>query len=151
MDSDKKLYEVGYLLTPLIAEEKVGEEVNALRNSIESEGGFIASEEMPKMRKLAYEVSHSITGGKKKKYEDAYFGWMRYNVSPDKAEGINASFKKNPNVIRFLIINATVEQPKPLRDESKRLAPKKDKKPAMSEQEIDKEIDQLVKEDAVKS
>ena len=147
MESDKKLYEVGYLLMPLIAEEKIGEEQNTLRNYIESEGGLIVSEEIPKMRKLAYEVSHNIIGGKKKKYEDAYFGWMKYQLSPDKAETVNASFKKSANVIKFLIINSSVEQPKAPRDESKKAAPKKEKKSDMSEQEIDKEIDKLVVKD----
>ncbi len=145
-DTTKKLYEVGYLIIPLIPEDKVADEVNVLRSHIETAGGFIVSEEQPKMRKLSYEIRQRGIASKKAKFEDAYFGSMRFNASGEGVVAINESFDKNDKVLRFLIIKPVKEAPRIPRTGPNAPKPKTettDKKVAMSEQELDKEIDQL--------
>ena len=147
-NNDKNLYELGYLLIPVIPAEKLPEEASVLRSYVESNGGMIDSEGEPKMRKLSYEITHRVAGGKNTRYDDAHFGWLRFNISPENIKTIDSEMKKNTSVLRFMIINLSNEMGSPKRNEAKKTAIKKAKK-NISEKEIDKEIDSLLdKEEA---
>lgn len=104
MEKEQEMYEIGYLLNPLLPEEKLDEEIFVLRNFIESgqagRHGFIISEERAKMHKLAYPI---------KKNGSAYFGWIKFVAEPEALAGIKNNFDKNGNVIRFLIIKGEQE------------------------------------------
>lgn len=147
-DTTKKLYEVGYLLIPLISEDKIADEVNSLRLYVENAGGFIVSEEQPKMRKLAYEIKQRGMASKRSRFEDAYFGSIRFQATAEAALAINESFDKNGKVLRYLIIKPVKDSPRVARTsvgaKSKSEVVDKDKKVTMSEQELDREIDQLL-------
>ncbi len=152
-DTTKKLYEVGYLLIPLISEDKLADEINILRSYIETAGGFIISEEQPKMRKLAYEIKQRGIASKKIRFEDAYFGSIRFNASGDVTLKIQESFDKNDKVLRFLIIKPVKDSPRVMRtgvaSKPKSESIKKEGKVTMTDQELDKEIDQLLVGDKV--
>lgn len=152
-DSTKKLYEVGYLLIPLIAEEKLADEVNVLRSHIESTGGMIVTEDQPKMRRLAYEIRQRGITSKKQRFIDAYFGWMRFQASPAEILSITEAFDKNDKILRFLIIKPVKDVPRIPRmnvaTKPKTEVVKKEKKTTMSDTELDKEIDQLLDDNKV--
>lgn len=155
-DSTKKLYEVGYLLIPLIPEDKVVDEVNVFRSHIENAGGFIVSEEQPKMRKLAYDIKQRGIVSKKLRFNDAYFGWIKFNATSEEVLAVKDSFDKNDKVLRFIIIKTTKDIPRVPRvgtgiAKPKGDALKKDDKVVMSDQDLDKEIDQLLVGDKVSS
>ncbi|HBM45875.1 MAG: hypothetical protein UT05_C0006G0024 [Parcubacteria group bacterium GW2011_GWF2_38_76] len=143
-NSDKNVYELGYLLIPIIAPEKLVEEVNEIRNVIESSGGLVLFEEGAKSRKLAYEMSVDTTGGKRSKYDDAYFGWMKFSLSSDSVSKMEAELKKNPSVIRYLVINLTKEGIPSSGAEIKKPIGGKRPKKTVSDKELDKEIDNLL-------
>ncbi|HRY62869.1 MAG TPA: 30S ribosomal protein S6 [Candidatus Paceibacterota bacterium] len=144
--SDKNVYELGYLLIPIIAPEKLADEVNAIRALVESNGGLVLFEEAPKERKLAYEMSHDITGGRRAKYDDAFFGWMKFNLSADAVSKLDAGLKNNQSLIRYLIINLTKEggDSNGAAEAKKPLGVGKKPKKTVSEKELDKEIDNLL-------
>jgi ribosomal protein S6 len=142
--SEKKLYELGYLLIPVIAPEKLADEVSILRSVIESNGGLVLFEEAPKERKLSYEMAKEITGGRKAKYDDAYFGWMKFNLSSDAISKIDEEMKKSASVLRYLIINLTKEGAPLSGIEIKKPVVGRKAKRTVSEKELDKEIDNLL-------
>jgi ribosomal protein S6 len=152
-DTTKKLYEAGYLIIPLIPEDKVADEVNVLRSHIESAGGFIVSEEQPKMRKLAYDIKQRGVASKKLRFDDAYFGSMRFNASAEGILAINESFDKNDKILRFIIIKPGKDVPRVMRtgapSKPKSESVNKETKVVMSEKDLDKEIDQLLVGDKV--
>jgi small subunit ribosomal protein S6 len=143
---EQKMYEIGYLLSPLVPEEKLDEEISALRKLIEDRKGFIMNEGRLKSRKLAYPIN---------KFETAYFGWMKFLVNPEDVSKVKSSFKNPPSaqggggdkIIRFLITQIIAEKTAPII--TKKIVKKKKvavpkPKPEIKIEEIDKKIEELI-------
>ena len=152
-----KLYELGYLLIPTLAEEALNDEVNKVRTYLEKDGGLIISEGQPEMKKLAYEIAERGVASKKTKFDDAFFAWIRFQSSPEAIEAIQEALDKNAKVLRFLLIKPSKDNPKAIVTPvtavktTQEIAAKREKKKVMTEEDLDKEIDQLlVKEAAAK-
>jgi len=148
-EKEIKMYEIGYLLNPFIAEEKKDDEVVAIRSAIEGAKGLITDEGRPKMQKLAYEIKKPRTG----KFEDAYFGWIKFVSEPEIIIEIKKSLDKNTNIIRFL----TIELDKQGSSERKSQKPRIKRNPHASftaaepsiktevkTEEIDKKLEELL-------
>ena len=97
MDKDNKTYEINYLLTPLIPEDKIAEETAVLRKIIEDNKGFVVGEDQPKMQKLSYAI---------KKFDNGYYGWFKFSAGAEFVDNIKNSFSKNENILRALITEA---------------------------------------------
>jgi len=97
MGKDNKTYEINYLITPLIPEDKVMEEVAVFRKIIEDNKGLVLNEEQVKMQRLSYTI---------KKFDNAYFGWFKFSAGADVIDNIKNGFNKNEKVLRALIIEA---------------------------------------------
>ncbi len=144
MEKEAKLYEIGYLLNPLIPEDKLDDEISSLRKKIEDKKGFIMNEARPKMQRLAYPI---------KKNEAAFFGWIKFMIEPSALlefkktlEGQSADAEK---IIRFLIIKAVKESmiPKPAKRiirKKKEVLPGTTERPEIKIEEIDKKIEELL-------
>lgn len=143
MELDQKTYEIDYLLTPLLPENKVAEEVSALRKIIEESSGFIMSEDYAKTQKLAYPVKQNNT---------AYLGRIKFYAKSEAVGKIKSSFENNAQAIRFLITESGKER--------SRQAPRKTRKtpkPALSAtpiaqekkpikpEEIDEKLEEMLK------
>lgn len=138
MDKEQKMYEIGYLLSPLVPEEKLDEEISALRKLIEDRQGFIMNEGQLKSQKLAYPIN---------KFKTAYFGWMKFLVNPEDVSEVKSSFKKNAQIIRFLITQIMAEKARPII--TKKIVKKKKvavpkPKTEIKIEEIDKKIEELL-------
>lgn len=146
-----QVYEVGFHLIPTVAEEDLGALVTAVRDSIESAGGRMISDEYPKQMELAYPMV-KVVSNKRATYQSSYFGWMKFEVEPKGALLIDASLKQNPSVIRFLLLKTVRENtmaPKKIlrerRTETVLREPEKVvEKPELTEEEIEKTIEDLV-------
>ena len=102
---DAKTYEIGYLLTPFLTAEKADEAVEAMyKTLIDDLGGLSVFKTSPKMRPLAYPVSKFISN-KKSTVSEAYFGAVKFQISPEKIRTIKELLEKDNNVVRFLIVN----------------------------------------------
>lgn len=141
-----RVYEAGFLLVPSIPEEKVGEETAKLRDLIVKEGGSIITEEAPKLRELAFPMDKTISH-KKETFTSAYFGWVKFEIGADAVAFFKKALDENPSVIRFLLISTvrehTIASKRPLssRGDGRRRTDVK-----MSDEEIEKTIEQLVAE-----
>ena len=144
-----KVYEVGYLIVPTVPEEKLAEEVVAIKSIIEKQGGTFISDDFPRRRVLAYEMP-KVVEGKKHKFKEGFFGWVKFEVSSDSLSEIKKALETNDHVLRFLLINTVRENtlyfPKvsTMKKEDGSPEPTEEGKPAASAEEIDKSIDALV-------
>lgn len=148
----KQVYEVGYHIVSSVSEENLGAEIEAVKALLgKSE---IIAEESPKLIDLAYAIDKQIAG-LHRKYDKAYFGWVKFECSPEEAVVLNKKLSAIDNVLRFILIKTVRENTlcgaKLLAEEiakKKAIAKKeevKDKAPVSAE-EIDKTIDELIKE-----
>jgi ribosomal protein S6 len=145
---EKKAYEIGYLLTPLLPEEKVEEVLeNTFRASIEAAGGELTDRFIPKIRTLAYPVPKMI-GNKKSVFTEAYFSYLRFKCESTKVHKVKEALDKSEHVLRYLIIVAPKHSSKPANprrlSQPKAAEDKKGDDPKMSKADIDKEIEGLL-------
>jgi ribosomal protein S6 len=160
------VYEIGYLIAPNIPEEKIPAEALAIGEIINSAGSKVIAEEAPHRIKLAYEMRKKNVSGSYEKYNDAYFGWIKFEVGSDAIEAVKKSVEIHPSVLRMLltstvrentylgkhapVIAAELELKKELSDKNSDKTAEKteDKKEVapVSVEEMDKSIDEMVKE-----
>ncbi|MDD3663256.1 MAG: 30S ribosomal protein S6 [Candidatus Pacebacteria bacterium] len=153
VDTKSGVYEVGYIMIPTIAEENLGAEVTALKDSLTKFGAVFISEEYPRSLELAYEMSRSINN-KKQKFSNGYFGWIKFECTTTEARSIKDLLDKDEKLVRYLLIKTVRENTiSPKRsygkqDGSKRKVGQKKEENAelIDEEVIDKEIDALVLE-----
>ena len=100
MDKENKTYEINYLITPLIPEDKVAEEAAVLRKIIEDNKGFVVGEDQPKTQKLSYPI---------KKFDSAYYGWFKFSAGAESIDNIKNGFNKNEKILRALVTEAGKE------------------------------------------
>lgn len=151
----RPLFEVGYHVVPTVEEAKVSDVSNALRDELEKIQAEITKEQSPTKMTLTYTIERAASG-KREKYGEAYFGWIRFAVK--ERDGIPAvlNFLQNKKeILRFLLIEiAHEEQVAPRRAvfSSNRLLGETIKKPTalpeaggeVSEEELNKSIEALM-------
>ena len=152
-----QLYEVGYLLVPSIVEEVLGEEANAVRLAVEAAGGTVVGDGFPTLRALAYPIRKGNREGGTT-YNNAYFGFIRFDMLPQNAPALKLAFEKNPSLVRFLIMKTIKELLMPARTHEPRahvaphpveIAPVEHKElTASDEAQIEKGIEELLTETA---
>lgn len=150
---DVKIYELGYHVLPTVAEENVAEEVGKIHSFISENDGNIISEGMPTKHQLSYEIKKRIET-KYVKFNKAYFGWVKFEITPALVGKIKEKMTSDENILRFIIINTVKENtmhvfksPMMSKDEMVRVPkdlPAQAVKTEISEEEIDKSIDELV-------
>ncbi|MBI2474324.1 MAG: 30S ribosomal protein S6 [Candidatus Taylorbacteria bacterium] len=154
--TDRKIYEIGYHIVPSVQEDKLGTELSSLKDILEKNKATIISEESPKLRPLAYEMRKE-TAGKYQKYNTAYFGWFKFEATPDLVLVIEDAFKKQASILRYLLVKTVRENtmtapkiPSYRRTEVPKFEEKKEaeqgEKKVVSETELDKAIDAAIAE-----
>lgn len=153
VENNSRVYEVGYLLVPTLSEENVPAVYSSIKDLVVSLGGEIISDEMPKMISLAYTMSR-VTQNVRNKFNTAFFGWVKFEIIPEKVLELKKKLDIDPNFIRFLILKTvrenTIATKRFVHKDSRRKtpAPKKEDENETStpidKEEIDKEIDAMV-------
>ena len=98
------VYEISYLISSSIPEEKIGVEVDAVKKVISDAGASFISEEMPHKQDLAYTIRRKTLAGSYEKHDQAYFGWVKFEVGSSSIEVIKKAVEIIPSVIRMLIV-----------------------------------------------
>ncbi len=146
-----KIYEVGFHIAPFVSEENVAHEVSLIKNALDAIKAEVISEDFPRLRALSYPITKVIKGDKKI-CNEAYFGWVKFEVSKDLIAGFKKEVEKIDNIIRSLIIETVRENTlygaKFVSDKEakreKRETEKSEVKEPINEVELDKTIDSLV-------
>ena len=151
--ADGRIYELGYLLVPAISEEDVPVVYNNLKDLVVNLGGEIISDETPKMISLAYTMS-KVTQNVRNKFDTAFFGWVKFEINPEKVLELKKKLDIDLNFIRFLILKTvrenTIAAKRFIHKDSRRKIPTVRKEGENSppipidKEKIDKEIDAMV-------
>jgi ribosomal protein S6 len=152
----RPLYEIGFHVVPTVDESKLGQVMADLRAEIAKAGGEIVSGTEPAKMTLAYVIERA-TSGKREKYTEAYFGWVRFVIEERAGiPAIEGFLRQDRNFLRYLLIETSHEEaaaPRRAVFSSNRLEGETIKKPApapeasameISEDELNKGIDALV-------
>jgi ribosomal protein S6 len=148
-----QVYELGYHIVSTVAEENLSKEAEALKAIVLKDGGSLVSEGEPKLINLAYSMTKSVADTKKK-FNTAYFGWIKFETKSELMPSIKKAVDAYPNVLRYLLIKTvrentmfipklnvrTVEKDAPKAKKSIKTEEKK----AASIEDLDKTIDELV-------
>ena len=113
-DSRKQVYELGYHIVPLVAEEKLSEEVSAVRRILDDVKAEVIADENPKMLALAYSMEKKI-GTEKHIFNNAYFGWIKFECDTDGAKKIDNALNASDRVLRHLLIKTVRENTMPVK------------------------------------
>lgn len=151
--SRAKVYELGYLILPTTPEEHLASEVQNIKSVIERHEGVFVTEDFPKLRPLAYTM-RKTSAGQNQKFDRAYFGWIKFEISPNAVPVMHKELEQNANILRFMIISTVREntlytQKTTFRQIQAPESPKAEKPeeaPKMTEEEMDKTIENLVVE-----
>lgn len=103
-----KVYEIGYLITPSVSSDKKNEIVEALEGAILSNGAVMISKETAEIIPLAYDVTKNIQS-KNLKYGEAYFGWFKFEIDSTKIASVKKVFDNTSDILRFLLITTIKE------------------------------------------
>ena len=142
------IYEIGYLLIPSIPEEKMAEEAASIRGQAEEKGGFMIAEEIPKIKPLAYPIS-KVIDSKRERFNQAYFGWVKFELPPSKISSLEKELENNVHIIRLICVKTVKENT--IASIKTSLIKKTDypkKKREVSEEELEKSIKKLVGEES---
>ena len=158
-ESEAKTYEISYLLSPLIPAENLPEAVaKYIKSLIAAAAGEVVSEGPARPVNLAYQIRR-ILDNKPVTFREAFFGSLRFRSPAAAVVDLARRWREAPELIRHLLI----EVPKAvLADEQRSLVRQKkivsslstrrtagrpdgsSAKPAMSADDMDKEIEQLL-------
>lgn len=149
------VYEVGFHIVPTVAEGDVGAVVDKIRKALgDSE---IIAEGAPVRMHLTYVIERA-TQGKREKYAEAYFGWIKFAAPREMVQALATMLQGTNEVLRHLLIETVREDvaAKPVRAvfTSDRLEGQTLKKPTsapekpaeVSEEELNKSIEALTQE-----
>ncbi len=105
---ETQVYELGYLLLPSVAEDKLDAVVAKLRQAVKAAGGEELDAEAPEYLELAYTMSKTV-GASRYVVNDAYIGWLKFEVSPEAVNQIKAAIEGVEEVLRSLLVKAPRE------------------------------------------
>ncbi len=103
-----QVYELGYHIVSTVAEENLPKEVETLKAIVLKDGGSLVSEGEPKLINLAYSMTKSVADAKKK-FNTAYFGWIKFETKSELMPEIKKAVDANPHVLRYLLIKTVRE------------------------------------------
>lgn len=108
MSEETRTYELGYIIVPTVPEVEVPEKVTALKAALEAVEGVVTSEGAPEFIDLAYQIEKNVKS-KKMKWNQGYFGWIKFTAGPETLETLKKSFDANLDVMRYMLIKTDAE------------------------------------------
>ncbi len=151
----RPVYEVGFHLVPSLEESEAQSLAQKIRAHITDNNAEVIAEGASEKVTLAYTIERATTG-KREKYNQAYFGWIKFAIEREYIPALEKFMRAAPEVIRFLLIQTVRENvniaPRRAVFSSDRLEGETIKKPVaapempseISEEDLDKSIDALV-------
>ena len=106
-------YELAFHVLPTIAEGEVTAVFDKIKAEITKMGGELTSEEAPARFDLAFEIAQFLEG-RNRKFTSAYFGWVRFNIEPNKIAEVTEMVDGTKELLRHLLIRLSkVEEENP--------------------------------------
>lgn len=108
LNDGQNVYELGAHIAPTLSAESLSAEWTTIKGFIESKGGTFISEGFPQPFKLAFQIAKEEKGAYRK-FNDSYFGWVKFVVDADKIAEIDTEVKAQSEVLRHLIVKTVKE------------------------------------------
>ncbi len=105
---EPRVYEIGYHILSSVDEGNIEKEREALVAIITKFNGMVISEEIPALIDLAYDMD-KIIENKRHIYSQAYFGWIKFDLSPEVIVSLEKEVEKLNNILRFILIKTVRE------------------------------------------
>ncbi len=108
-------YELAYHILPTVAEGEVTAVTEELKALVAKAGGKVTDEEAAERFELAYEIDKYLEG-RYRKFTSAYFGWVRFELTPSALTAFTEAVDEHKSLLRFLLVRLTkVEEASPFR------------------------------------
>ncbi len=107
-ETNTRLYELGFILVPTTPETEVLSKVEALKTLIKGVEGVVSSEGAPEYIDLAYTMERSV-GSKKYKYSQGYFGWLKFETTPDALLSLKKALDADLDIVRYILLKTNAE------------------------------------------
>lgn len=148
-EAENRIYEISYLIVPNFSEEEVTSTILKIKDIVSKKGGKSFYEENPKKIPLAYTMIKKINN-KNERFDEAYFGWIKFESDPSSIDDIEFEIKRLEPVIRYLLIKTTRENTFiPRKFSNSRRAPQvasKEEAMPLDEVALEKELDAMASE-----
>lgn len=105
-----KVYEVGYLLVPTLPSEKVSDAATEISGILSASGAVTIDEEAPSLTPLAYEMQKASGSGHHERFNEGYFGWIKFECPIASIEGLRKAIESKPEILRALVISTIREK-----------------------------------------
>jgi predicted flap endonuclease-1-like 5' DNA nuclease len=105
---EPRVYELGYLVMPSVDEGDLATRRDALVALITKLKGIVIDEGQPVLIDLAYEMDKMVNN-KRQTYTQAYFGWIKFDVSPRDIEALTTEVEAVDELIRFILVKTVRE------------------------------------------
>ena len=155
-ETESKVYELAYHLTPELEEADVKARAQELVNLITQNNGSVLVSKEPRRSHLSYPIRH-------KQY--SYLGVLKFTAPAEAVEKINAQIKLQNDILRFLLLKkpgdgalrtlgeprtermrARVQEPAMPKVKAPAAAERKEKeRKEIKTEEIEKEIEEVIK------
>lgn len=106
--AEMNVYEASFNISPFLSEEALAQEYGNIKENLSKIGAIFISEQYPKQLELAYTMERVISN-KKQKFNQAFFGWTKFEVSAEGLASFEKTLKADENIIRYLIIRTVRE------------------------------------------
>lgn len=155
-----RIYEIGYHVASTVKEEDVEKVVTTIRGVIEKAGGSFIAEGAPSLMKLSYPMTVR-EGEKKIEHDRAYFGWIKFEATSESAGVLESALKSNASIIRFVVFKTVredtrakmkapqlreVKRTDTIKSTPKRAVAEEADKAPVSEEKLDKALEELTTE-----
>lgn len=152
-NDELKTYELGYLLSPLVSSEQVGQTVEKeIKSLLKKAKAEVKDEVQARHRGLAYPIK-KVVEHKGSIFREAYFGSIVFTCAPENVPSLEEGLKKSPFLIRHLLVvlppSALLVPVKPRVPQVEGVSPETESSRSkveskMTEAAIDKEIEDLI-------
>lgn len=108
-------YELAYHILPTVAEGEVPTVEAELTGLITKAHGVVTDTESAERFELAYDIQKYLEG-KYRNFSSAYFGWIRFTLTPQALAGLTEGIDEHKQLLRYLMVRLTkVEEANPFR------------------------------------
>lgn len=107
-DTESRIYELGYLMMPTLAEGEISQETATLKALVEENGGVIIAEQTTQQITLAYSMQQ-VVNGKREMFETAHFGGMKFEIEPSAIMSLKKALDGDRNLLRYIIFKTVRE------------------------------------------
>ncbi|MCR4322521.1 MAG: 30S ribosomal protein S6 [Candidatus Azambacteria bacterium] len=130
-NTEKKLYELSYFISPDITDEEAIAYSQKIKDMLGVRADEVSKEEAPFKRRLAYAIKNKNQG---------YFGWFHFLAVPSTIKDLGKKLILDSSVLRHLIITVDKSQLAQLKKPAQAAAYEKTQKDVMDKEAVEKSI-----------